>query len=618
MLLPYLSDIRDLTAAFGMQTLLALHEGDRDAAWTNLLATTCLVTAYHPEPIDQSHLVRFACAATAYDITWNALQSRDWTDQRLAELQRRWEAVDFWGGLPQTAAWTRANAAATCQLERRQPPSVPPLNDLLHSPREAWFRLTQYWHWLRYRNQGGYQDEKAVLLYYRDRELELRRALRSPTWSEMRQLPGITNLVPSRPGISLRSAGAHEHPGTPVGLLSPRPRFARPGRRGGGPAAAPRHGTGGSSAIAAATGPTPRLWSNLCPNCSTPHPPISWMASRFAIVSPRTAISFSTRPGWIAWTTPDKWDGPRWACPTQSLWGGDSWQGSDLVWPRPASVAEVELLRQREKQARAQQIDRMEEMQAAAQWDRTARRQAELQTILLGRPAAITREPVYRGRPLSEVLRNAKASGTNKLTLADLLTLKQIITGAEPETATFELPLNFDVLTNVASLRLYIDPTTDEDPPWGCDVGQVECNRATNGNCLLVCSTIYESPGDHALQVRLFGTPSELDADIAGPLAPFVVSNLCQFSLSSAYFDPESGATFRAKLPELNGACSVELRSPTGERLKTITATTSNGILKVHWDLRDERGTTCTNASFDSVFRVTLPDSHRAQTLRGP
>jgi hypothetical protein len=294
-------------------------------------------------------------------------------------------------------------------------------------------------------------------------------------------------------------------------------------------------------------------------------------------------------------------------------------QGTDLVWPRPASAAEAEHVHQAEKKAKAEQTNRMEEAQTAAEWRRAARRQAKVETILRTPPPPMTNEPAYRGRPLSEVLRNESASGPTKLALADMLTLKQVVTGAEPEIATFELPVNYDVLTNLGSLHLYIDPIADEDSDEGCNVGQLECNRATNGNCLLVWNTIYESPGKHALQAGLLlEEPAKADEDISGPLAPFVVSNLCQFSQSSAYFNPEIGASFRAKLPERNGSYVIELKSPTGERLKTITGSTSNGIIKVHWDLTDDHGKGCTNESYDSVFHLTLPDSGRSQTLKGP
>jgi hypothetical protein len=296
-----------------------------------------------------------------------------------------------------------------------------------------------------------------------------------------------------------------------------------------------------------------------------------------------------------------------------------SQQGTDLVWPRPASAAEAELQHQAEKQTEAEQSDLAEEREADFQWRRTARRQAKVETILRTPPQPMSTEPAYRGRPLWELLRNEAASGTNKFTLAEMLTLKQIATGAEPEVATFELPVNYDVLTNLGSLALYIDPMKDDDSDVGCNAGQLECKRATNGNCLLVWNTIYEAPGKHALQAGLLRNESARpDEDISGPLASFVVTNLCQFSLSSAYFQPEMGATFRAQLPELVGTYRIELKSPAGERLKTITGSTSNGLLKVRWDLTDDHGRPCTNESYDSVFHLALPDSGRSQTLKGP
>jgi hypothetical protein len=134
-----------------------------------------------------------------------------------------------------------------------------------------------------------------------------------------------------------------------------------------------------------------------------------------------------------------------------------------------------------------------------------------------------------------------------------------------------------------------------------------------------VWRTIYESPGNHALQMGLeLNEPAKDGEVIVGPVAPFVVSNLCQFSLSSAYFNRELGATLRAKLPEPNGTYTVELSSPAGDRVKTISGSTSNGVIKVYWDLTDDQGRKCTNNEFGSVFHITLPDSRRSQTLQGP
>ena len=105
---------------------------------------------------------------------------------------------------------------------------------------------------------------------------------------------------------------------------------------------------------------------------------------------------------------------------------------------------------------------------------------------------------------------------------------------------------------------------------------------------------------------------------LLGQLTTFVVTNLCQFTPESASFDPELGAKFYARLPESNGTYQIELKSPAGERLRTISGSTSNGLFEVHWDLTDDRGRRCTNDSYDSVFDITLPGSGRSQTLRGP
>jgi len=47
-----------------------------------------------------------------------------------------------------------------------------------------------------YRGNMALTDEKNLLLYFRDRELELRHAIQSPSWEQMRVQPGITNPPP--------------------------------------------------------------------------------------------------------------------------------------------------------------------------------------------------------------------------------------------------------------------------------------------------------------------------------------------------------------------------------------------------------------------------------------
>jgi len=96
----------------------------------------------------------------------------------------------------------------------------------------------------------------------------------------------------------------------------------------------------------------------------------------------------------------------------------------------------------------------------------------------------------------------------------------------------------------------------------------------------------------------------------------FVSTNLYQFNSAYEHFY-DDGATLYAKLVESNGVYSIELTSPAGAHLKTLTGRTSNGVIRAHWDLIDDHRQRYTNDSFDSVFTVTLPDSGRSQTMKG-
>ncbi len=196
-LLPYLTGVKALAQTLAARTIIDLHDGNRDGAWTNLLGLTRLVTAWDPDPSEISHLVRFSCLALAQNAIWEALQAGGWTDGQLAALHQEWASADLLGGLPETAAFSRASMAAVCAADRQQPVGSPSLSEfgstLLHSPRTAWSYLTSLLQQVRSRNYGSYEDEMALLFYFRDREVELGRAVKSATWLEMHDLPGVTN-----------------------------------------------------------------------------------------------------------------------------------------------------------------------------------------------------------------------------------------------------------------------------------------------------------------------------------------------------------------------------------------------------------------------------------------
>ena len=194
--------VRVLSPAVATRTILALHEQNHLDAWTNLLALTRLVTAWQTEPIAMSHTIRFRWVATAHRITWEALQANDWTEAELVVLQHEWESPNFFDGLPETAALALAGTVAYCNFARQQPPPPGPTlrefaSDLVNSPNRALFGATSGWRNARYRNIESYDDETAWLLYFRDCELDYRKAVTANSWAEIRDLPGATNCRPS-------------------------------------------------------------------------------------------------------------------------------------------------------------------------------------------------------------------------------------------------------------------------------------------------------------------------------------------------------------------------------------------------------------------------------------
>ena len=196
--LPHLAVLKNLNQTLGSRIVLDLHDGHKDNAWTNLLASTRLVTAWETEPVEISQLVRFANATLSYNATWQALQTHAWPDDKLARLQVEWAAVDFFTNLPVDIAFQRASVVAAREFDRQR--SVRDdytfmefCEQAIHFPPAIFSELTQYWKQRDYRRHGSYEDEEALLFFYRDREVELRNAVQAATWAQMRQLPGVTN-----------------------------------------------------------------------------------------------------------------------------------------------------------------------------------------------------------------------------------------------------------------------------------------------------------------------------------------------------------------------------------------------------------------------------------------
>lgn len=387
-LLPYLAELKELVVEFGWAALLALHDGNTDSAWTNLLAATCLATAYTPEPIEVSHLVRFACASIATDITWNALQSAPWTEAQMAELQRRWESTDFWSGLPETAAYSRAEAGALCEQQRHESRAMPirPSQNL-RNPKATWYYFRYYLNQIRYFHQGSYEDEKTLLLYYRDRELELKSAIKSPTWTEMSSLPGVTNFSPPilRPGsaiqpfLNMRSIGLAFQRGGQSTLSRAAEAEARRRLLITALALERFHKSHGSY---------PQELKELVPG-QLKAVPIDFMDGnqlRYRVQAEQYVLysvgSDCVDNGGKMRPVRDSVG----ASDYEPLLGPGSPPGTDLVWPRAASTGEAERWRQQERRAAEEEQERTDEESTFEQWSRADSRQKEVEPYLRAKP----------------------------------------------------------------------------------------------------------------------------------------------------------------------------------------------------------------------------------------
>jgi hypothetical protein len=188
------------------------------------------------------------------------------------------------------------------------------------------------------------------------------------------------------------------------------------------------------------------------------------------------------------------------------------------------------------------------------------------------------------------------------------LTLTQIITGQEPDIATFQVPINYNLMTNIGQLQLLVD---------GSVASFLDCEPDSNGLCVLTWNTTFSPPGFHLAQAQLMlngqytmgPTPDPTVLTAAGPLTSFKADNGLQFDPFYCAYNASHGATLYAQLAEPDADYTIELVSPTGEHVRWIENTTSSGVINEPWDMTYDDGITVyTNSSVNAVFNVTLLD----------
>jgi hypothetical protein len=629
LLLPHLAGLKSFEGLLGRRTILELHDKRWDAAWTNVLATTRLVTGFSPEATEISHLVRFACTTLAFNTLWQALQSRTWSEEQLARLQREWESVEFFRDLPETAAFARAGVASLCQGERLEPLNLGlPFIELIRAPRTFWSAVASYRSQLKYRQHGSYEDEKDVLLHFQQREIELRRAVEAPSWAAMSALPGVTNLI----------SFVSKHRSRLQMLLNIRQItlasqiYGSPGRGSSFLSRAADSESRRRLIVAALALERFRLRHNSYPD-GLPKvvpeflaaPPIDFMDGqplRYVRLENGSFVLYSVGFDCVDNHGTGRIPGILQRSELQPVPSTGSRPGTDLVWPQAASSAEISTFEKEQEEAKRAQQRTTRENAANWHWTGTADRQREVEKILARKPIGAI-DPKIHGRRLSELLR---LSGDTR-PMSELLMLDQQITGEEPEILTFQIPIRYSALTNLGDLYLFLDPLDYEVFDGGCFATLAETLPATNGKCLLKWHTFFDAPGKHALQAGLIlndvddlavRKTEQKDHLVLGPFTSVTITNLCQFTPDSATFAPGESATLRARLPEEKGDFVADFSSEAGEHLKRFAGSTTNGMIVIDWDLIDERGRRCTNSSFNSFFHITLPESRRSQTVRGP
>jgi len=196
----HLLPLRYLSLNLSDRVMLELHDGNLDAAWTNLLSATRLATEWEPDPAAVSHQIHSMLTEVAFQDGWQALQNRNWPDQKLAALQQEWAAANFFTNVPEANALSRLQAVPICRsLSQRKAFfsfSFPRFaGQAIRHPSAAFSEFKDQINIMRYRGNEALIDEKNLLLLFRDRELEVRQATQSPTWAEMRAQPGVTNLI---------------------------------------------------------------------------------------------------------------------------------------------------------------------------------------------------------------------------------------------------------------------------------------------------------------------------------------------------------------------------------------------------------------------------------------
>ena len=158
---------------------------------------------------------------------------------------------------------------------------------------------------------------------------------------------------------------------------------------------------------------------------------------------------------------------------------GRTVEGTDLVWPLPANPAAVAAQQEEEHQAALPEAGRSRATIGGdgASAGGVAPRRGR--TTAGGKARSEIEGAALAGGRWSEALRSG--AGQTNLSLDDLLTVKQIITTNDPDTATFEVPIRYEAATNIGLLHLAVDGESQEPG------GKQKLGNASGPTTAIVC-----------------------------------------------------------------------------------------------------------------------------------
>jgi hypothetical protein len=111
-LVPHLHFLETGARTLGAAAICDLHNGNPASAITNICVLLSLVRETHDERLIRSQFIRMRMASIAMSATWEMLQATNLADKDLACLQRAWETVEYINAFSDAMLMERASMDA--------------------------------------------------------------------------------------------------------------------------------------------------------------------------------------------------------------------------------------------------------------------------------------------------------------------------------------------------------------------------------------------------------------------------------------------------------------------------------------------------------------------------